>query len=69
MNMKGTIKQLAGKYRVGNTVIDQPMLSVLTRIGKECGFAVELRKISSGKRGKPNTEWDITLPFNVEPID
>lgn len=61
----GTIQQFeAMGLSLNGVVLDQPSLSLLTRIGRGT-FAKEVKKISTGKRGKPSTVWELSLQFDV----
>lgn len=65
--MKGSIKELAGKYQVGNMVLDQPALSVLTRLGEQAGWCKVIETIPSTK-GRPTKVWDFSFPFTVTEV-
>lgn len=62
--VKGTIAELDRKFKVGDMVLGQPELSVLTRIGEAGGFA---RKVGEVKRpdgkGRAATIWEIDSEF------
>lgn len=64
----GTIKQLISRGLTFNgVVLDQPGLSLLTRIG-EGNFATRVGSVpaeSATGRGKPSTIWALSGSFNV----
>ncbi len=68
--IKGTISELDKKFKIGNFVLGQPELSVLTRLGEQAGFA---RKVGEIKRpdnkGRSATVWEIDINFQgkIEP--
>lgn len=60
----GSIGDLDRKFKIGDFVLGQPELSVLTRLGKAAGFArvIEERKRPDGK-GRPSLIWEIDADF------
>lgn len=58
----GTIEQfIKSGLSLNNVVLDQAMLSVLTRLGKGT-FAKEVGKVKTSQgKGKPATIWELTL--------
>lgn len=56
--ISGTIKELLARGLTFNGVLlDQPAMSVITRLGNG-SFCRPIQKISSGKQGKPSTVWE-----------
>lgn len=59
MYLRGTVAELAGKISINGTVMNQPELSFLTRLGGGTfARAVGKVKTSAGK-GKPAVIWEI----------
>lgn len=67
--IRGTIAELAGKLTMNGTVLGQPELSVLTRLGRDT-FAKPVAQIRTGAKGRPTTVWEIntesTLEFKID---
>lgn len=64
MKISGTIQALSEQYTVGGLLLDQPMLSALTRFGQAAGFArvVGMREKASNTKGKNAKIWEIEFP-------
>jgi len=61
--MIGTIKELSNRLRIGEQVLGQVELSVLTRLGQAAGWAKQVSKVRTVQgKGKPAVVWDITFP-------
>lgn len=62
----GTIKELAGTLAINGIVLNQPELSIHTRMynGVSCR-KVGTVKPDGGGKGKPATVWEIDTNFNV----
>lgn len=68
--IKGTISELDKKFKVGEFVLGQPELSVLTRIGEHGGFARRVGEIKRpDNKGRAATVWEIDINFvgKIEP--
>ena len=53
--MIGTIKELSNRLRIGDQVLGQVELSVLTRLGQAAGWAKQVSKVRTVQgKGKPS---------------
>ena len=57
--IRGTIAELAGRVTVNGNVVDQPGLSVLTRLG--IGKQVGVTEKPENQRGRAATIWEFPL--------
>ena len=57
----GTIAQLVGKLALNGTVLDQPALSVMTRVFEGSIFKQVGTIRKEGERGRPAAIWSVDL--------
>lgn len=57
----GTIAQLVGKLALNNVVLDQPALSVMTRVFEGSIFKQVGTIRKEGERGRPAAIWQVDL--------
>ena len=62
--IRGTIAELAGKLTLNGVTLNQPELSVLTRLGRDT-FAKPVAQIRTGVKGRPTTVWEINTESSL----